>query len=105
MYLSLPAQPLHPRQRRHTLPPKPHAIPLHGTSNNIVALLVRRRIQRLILRGVKLAMESALACVVVDGVAPLICFGEAVAVVDDTSINERSYVHETVTFVSYMLRL
>ena len=37
-----------------------------------------------------------MACVV-DGFAPFICFGDAVAVVDDAGIDERSYVDETVT--------
>ena len=90
-------QPLHPRRRRHSLPPKLHPIPLHRASNNAVALLVRRRIEGLILRGGKLAMQPAMACVVVDGDAPLICFGEAVAVVYDTGVDERSYMDETLT--------
>lgn len=66
------------------------AIPLHRTSNIAIALLVRRRIERLILSSVKLSMESAMACVVVDGVAPFICFGKPVAVVYDASIKKRS---------------
>ena len=77
---------------------KINAIPLHWTSNYVIALLVRRRVEGLILRGVKLAMiKSAMACVVVDGVAPLIRFGEPVAVVYDARVDERSYVDETVT--------
>ena len=42
-------------------------------------------------------MESAMTRVVVDGVALLICFADAVAVVYDTGVDERSYVDETVT--------
>ena len=51
----------------------------------------------MILSGVKLArsMESA---ILVDGVAPFVRFADAVAVVHDTRINERSYVHETVAY-------
>ena len=50
-------------------------------------------------------IKSAMACIVVDGVAPLIRFGEPVAVVYDARVDERSYVDETVTFISYMFRL
>ena len=38
-----------------------------------------------------------MACVV-DGDAPLICFGDAVAVVCDAGIDERSYVDKPVTY-------
>ena len=50
----------------------------------------------MILGGVKLGVES---CMMLDGVGvlPLICFGNAVAVVDDTTIDERSYMDKTVT--------
>ena len=45
-----------------------------------------------------------MARVVVDGDASFICFGEAVAVVYDTGVDERSYVDQTVN-LSVMLCL
>ena len=49
-------------------------------------------------------MEPAMASMVVDGDAPLICFADAVVVVYDTGVDERSYVDETVN-VSVIHRL
>ena len=84
-------------------------IPFYGTSPDEgavgVASLLRCewRVEGLILRGVELS--SSMACMMLDriGVVAFICFAEPVAVVDNTPIYQRSYMHEACDLNQRML--